>query len=99
MEDDLIDSIRYAMKTRRSKQMTNSHYGRSILSTTIGQKKAATLKGTTTEFTWVPKKTYDSPWDAEICRKWEGRAEEFWDARLQGRLFWEQAKNGSTRDD
>jgi len=107
MEDDLLDTIRYAMAARR-KRSTNEYYGRSVVET-ISQKNGSTIqfdrstqkkrfRGTITDFTFVPG-TYDSPWDAEICRKWEGRAEEFWDARLSGRLQWEWEKNGSTRND
>lgn len=106
MDDDLIDSIRYAMKARR-KRRTNHYYGQSpieSLSTTTGstikysrstQKKR--LKATSGVWTFVDEPTYENPWDAKVWRQWQGRAEEFWDARLQGRIFWEREKNGDGR--
>ncbi|AGC34386.1 hypothetical protein HVTV-2_gp16 [Haloarcula virus HVTV-2] len=100
MDDDIIDTLRYAQRSRR-KQRTNHHYGKSIIQTARkNTKQYRRLRGTTTDFAWTPEpETYDNPWDAPIWRKWMGRAEEFWDARLQGRIFWEQSKNGSTRTD
>ncbi|AGM11885.1 hypothetical protein DNAM5_22 [Haloarcula californiae tailed virus 1] len=108
MEDDLIDTLRYAMTVRRSKKMTNRYYGRSpvqSLKTGSGstisfdrstQKKR--LRGLSTRYSWTPEpETYDNPWDAPIWRKWMGRAEEFWDARLQASILWEFEKNDEGR--
>lgn len=111
MEDSnrLYDTIRMNRR-RQTKSTTNQYYGESVFQTMTGKSGStikysrsshkSRLRGTITEFTFeAGPTTYENPWDAEIWRKWQGRAEEFWDARLQGRLFWEQAKNGSTRDD
>lgn len=104
MDDDSMDALRYMVQGRSvGKAKRNSLYGKSILEQAVKSVKVGSgrrLRGTTTSFAWTPEpESYDSPWDAPICRKWEGRAEEFWDARLQGPLMWEYAKNGSTRSD
>ncbi|AGM11630.1 hypothetical protein HCTV5_20 [Halovirus HCTV-5] len=108
MEDDLIDTLRYAQRSRR-KRRTNHYYGKSPIESVLENKSViqysrsaqkSRLRGTITDFTFeAGPTTYENPWDAEIWRKWQGRAEEFWDARLQGPLMWEYAKNGSTRSD
>jgi len=97
-----MDALRYMVQGRSAgKAQRNHYYGKSRLEDYVKQVNVGNrLRGTTTDFTWTPEpESYDSPWDAPICRKWEGRAEEFWDARLQGPLMWEYAKNGSTRSD
>lgn len=97
----LYDTIQMNRR-RRKKRRTNHHFGRSILETAPSVKKKeytfSGMRGTTTKFAFTPEpESYENPWDAPIWRKWMGRAEEFWDARLQGRIFWELEKNGSTR--
>lgn len=102
MDDDSMDALRYMVQGRSAgKAQRNHYYGKSRLEDYVKQVNVGNrLRGTTTDFAWTPEpESYDNPWDAPIWRKWQGRAEEFWDARLQGPLMWEYAKNGSTRSD
>jgi hypothetical protein len=94
----LYDTIQMSRR-QQTKRRTNQVYGQSILEkATKITDRSRRLKGTTTAWTYVAEpETYDNPWDAVVWREWQGRAEEFWDARLQGRIFWELEKNESTR--
>lgn len=53
-----------------------------------------TLRGRYNPFYTQEPKTYDNPWDAPVWRKWQGRADQFWSARLQPNIIWESFKNG-----
>lgn len=60
------------------------------------QMKQQSLKGTTSfpnAYYEVAEPTYENPWNAPIWRQWQGRADEFWSARLQNDLAWEFEKN------
>jgi hypothetical protein len=104
MEDSIIDTVRYTMIVKRNKKMMNRHYGMTSIQSlktdsgsTISfdsntQKKR--LRGVSTRCSWTSEYgAYDNPWDAPIWRKWMGRADEFWNSRLQTSILSEFERN------
>lgn len=96
---ELYDTIEQSRKMKR-KRRTN-YYGTSPLETAhkhVVAYRSKRLRGATDVWSYVSEpESYDNPWDAPIWRKWQGRAEEFWDARLQPSIRWEYEKNHEGR--
>lgn len=97
---ELYDTIEQSRKMKR-KRRTNHYYGTSPLETAhkhVEAYRSKRLRGATDVWSYVSEpESYDNPWDAPIWRKWQGRAEEFWDARLQPSIRWEYEKNHEAR--